>query len=76
MGGKGNFELAKNVVGTLDQLGALPDELMAPAGERIVDGPGDGEDLAARFAGEPGRDQRAGSLRRFDHQGAVRQGRR
>jgi hypothetical protein len=41
------------------ELRALADEFVAAAGERIVDGSGDGEDLAAGVAGEPGGDQRA-----------------
>ena len=46
---------------------------MAAAGERVVDGSGDGEYLATRDAREPRRDQRARIVRGFDHQRAMRQ---
>jgi hypothetical protein len=59
LGRKGNLELAENVFGTFDELRALADELVTAPCERIVDGSGDGEDVAAGHAGEAGGDQRA-----------------
>src|SRR6187402_3127973 len=68
---RGAPKLAENVLGAFDELGALPDELMAAAGEGIVDGTGDGKDVAAGHAGQPRRDQGAGFIRCFDDQRAV-----
>ena len=48
---------------------------MAAARAGIVDGSGDGEDLAAGHPGQPRGDQRPGSLRRFDDQRAQAQAR-
>ena len=44
------LELAQHVLGPLDELGAFADEFMATAGQRVVDGAGDGEHLAALLA--------------------------
>ena len=49
----------------LHELGALPDEPMAAPSKWIVDGTGDGKDLPARLAGQPGGDQGPRSLCRF-----------
>ena len=52
------FELAKDVIGALDEFGAGPDQRMAAAGQRVMDGAWDGKDFPALLAGQARRGER------------------
>ena len=71
--GRGDFqrfravsEFFENVLGRLDQLGALFDQLVAAAGDWRMNRARNGEDLAPLFGSQPGGDQRAALGGGFD----------
>jgi len=64
------FEFAEDVLGVFDECGALPEQLVTAAGLRIMDGPGDGKDLATLLAGVTCGVQRAAARSRLDDQHA------
>lgn len=66
-------EAVDDLTGVFHERGAIADQPMAATGPGVVDRPGNGEDLASRFAGLPGGDQRTGLLCRFHDQCAQRQ---
>jgi hypothetical protein len=66
-------QLRENVVAGLDQLRSLPDQLMTPACQRIVDRAGNREHFAALVGRQSGGDQRAAAHCRLDDQRTQRQ---
>jgi len=62
-----------DVLPRLHQLCALPDQRMAAARQRRMDGTGNGEYLAPKLRRQPCGNQRATLFGRFDHQHALRQ---
>src|SRR5574343_2099996 len=72
-GGGGLRELAqffKDVGGCFDQLGALFDQFVTAAGDRRMDGAGNGENFAALLASQTGSNQRTAFRRGFNDQHA------
>lgn len=61
-------EFTDDICCTFDELGSLPDELVAATRHRIMYRTGDGEYLAALFRCEPRTDQGAAALRRLNNQ--------
>ncbi len=63
-------ELGDDVVGRFDELGTLADELVAAAGQRIMNGPRYREHLPPLLRSQPRRDQRATATGGLDDEGA------
>ena len=71
----GRAAFVEHVVDRVDELRALPDQLVAALRERRMDRAGQREDVAAGFGREPRGDQRPGSCGRLHHDDAARQAR-
>ena len=59
-------EFGNDIVRRLDQFRALANQLVAAAGQRIMDGARDREDLPALLRGQARGNQRAAAARGFD----------